>query len=133
MAGMAQRAGQQIGDASEATVWEGRRLSLPGQASGGRLPAARYRVTSERVYWTAGRLARKTESVPVWAVRDTTVQQSVQQRARRLGTITVSLQHPDYQGLPTYVVLEDVERPREVAQKIRSAAREARKAHDARA
>ncbi|HET7688795.1 MAG TPA: PH domain-containing protein [Nocardioidaceae bacterium] len=125
--------GQQIGDASEPTVWEGRRLSLPGQASGGRLPAARYRVTTERVYWTAGRLARKTESVPLWAVREATVQQSVQQRARRLGTITVSLQHPDYQGLPTYVVLEDVERPRETAQKIRGAARQARKAHDARA
>lgn len=127
MAGM-----QTIGDVSEQTVWEGRRLSLPGQASGGRLPSARYRATTERLYWTAGRLARKTESVPLWAVRDTTVQQSVQQRARRLGTITVSLQHPDYQGLPTYVVLEDVERPREAAQLIRGAARAARKAHDQR-
>jgi len=124
---------QPIGEASEATVWEGRRLSVPGQASGGRLPAPRYRATTERLYWTAGRLARKTESVPLWAVRETTVQQSVQQRARRLGTITVSLQHPDYQGMPTYVVLEDVERPREAAQKIRGAAREARKSHDARA
>ncbi len=121
---------QPIGDASEPTVWEGRRLSVPGQASGGRLPAPRYRVTNVRLYWTTGRLARKVQSAPTWAVRDAVVAQSVQQRARRLGTITVSLQHPDYRGLPTFVVLEDVDDPKEVARLIGQAAREARKIHD---
>lgn len=123
---------QSIGDLSERTVWEGRRLSLTGQASGGRLPSARYRVTAERLYWTSGPLGRRTESVPLWAVADGVVQQTVPQRARRLGTITVSLQHPDYRALPTFVVIEDVEQPREVARRLKEAARAARKAHDER-
>jgi hypothetical protein len=121
---------QPIGDASEPTVWEGRRLSLPGQASGGRLPSPRYRASALRLYWTTGRLARKVESAPMWAVRDAVVQQSVQQRARRLGDITVSLQHPDYRGLPTFVVLEDVDHPKDTARLITDAARAARKARD---
>lgn len=118
-----------IGDPGEPTVWQGRRLSLAGQATGRRLPAPRYRATTEHLYWTTGRLARKTEHVPIWAVRDATVEQSLQQRVRRLGTITVSLQHPDYDGLPTFVVLADVERPQEAARAITEAANTCRRAH----
>ncbi len=121
---------QTIGNPTEGTVWQGRRLSVPGQVSGGRLPTVRYRVTTKHLYWTTSRVTRKTDSVPLWAVRDTVVSQSVPQRARRLGTITVSLQHPDYTGLPTFVVLEDVDHPHEVALTLGEAARTARKVHD---
>lgn len=119
---------QPIGDPGERTVWEGRRLSVAGQITGGRLPAPRYRATTEHLYWTTGRLARKTESAPIWAVREATVEQNLKQRARRLGTITVSLQHPDYHGLPTFVVLADVEHPREAARAIAEAANTCRRA-----
>lgn len=112
------------------TIWEGRRHSVAGTATGGKLPTRRYRVTSERLYWTAGRLGTKTQSVPIWAVRDAVVQQTIQQRARRVGDVTVSLQHPDYSGMPTFVVLEDIEHPRDVARRITDTSKRARSAHD---
>lgn len=119
-----------VGDGAEA-VWDGRRLSVAGQASGGRLPAPRYRATSDSLSWTTGRLGRRTESVPIWAIRDAVVKQSVQQRARRLGDITVSLQHPDYSGLPTFVVLKDVDKPKDVAKLLLATAESARTARAA--
>ncbi|HJQ07011.1 MAG TPA: PH domain-containing protein [Nocardioides sp.] len=111
-------------------IWEGRRISVAGQATGGRLPAARYRATADRLSWTTGRLGRRTESVPIWAIRDAVVSQNVQQRARRLGDITVSLQHPDYDGLPTFVVLKDVDHPKDVVRRLTDAARAARSARE---
>jgi len=59
------------------------------------------------------------------------VSQTVTQRARRVGTVTVSLQHVDYRGTPTFVLIEDVEKPRDVAKLINSSARSARITHDA--
>jgi hypothetical protein len=120
-----------LGDASETTVWEGRRLSIVGTAVGHRLPTARYRVTSGWLYWTTGRIGAKSERVPMWSVRHCEVRHSVQQRARRVGDVIVSLQHPDYSGTPTFVVLEDIERPREVHRLISETARTSRREHDA--
>ena len=121
---------QSIGDTSAPTLWEGKRHSLAGTASGGKLPTTRYRATAERLYWTTGRLGTKTHSVPMWAVRDAVVQQTITQRARRVGDVTVSLQHPNYSGLPTFVVLEDIEAPRDVARELGNAARRSRALHD---
>ena len=128
MAGGTRRAS--IGDPSEHTVWEGRRLSLVGSAAGGRLPSARYRATANWLYWTSGRLGTAVEKVPMWAIRDVDIEQSIQQRARRVGTITVSLQHRDYSGSPTFVCLDDVEHPKDATRLITAAARTARAAHD---
>ena len=119
-----------LGDPNEQTVWEARRISLTSTASGNRLPTTRYRVTAASLYWTTGRLGTKPRSVPLWAVRDAELNQSLAQRARRLGTITVSLQHRDYTGSPTYVLIEDVERPNEARRLIEDAARAARRDHD---
>jgi len=120
-----------LGDPNEQTVWEGKRISLASTASGNRLPTTRYRVTSTSLHWTTGRLGTKPRSVPLWAVRDAELNQSIAQRARRLGTITVSLQHRDYTGTPTYVLIEDVEHPNEAKRLIEDAARAARRDHDA--
>jgi hypothetical protein len=122
---------QTLGDQSQPTVWQGRRLSLLGAAAGGRVPTTRYRITAARLYWTVGRLGTKTQEAPMWAVRDAVVSQSVSQRARRVGTVTVSLQHPAYTVAPTFVLLEDVEKPRDVSALLNSAARIARSEHDA--
>lgn len=120
-----------LGDDAEPTVWSGRRISLAGSMAGRRLPSAQYRVTSNWVYWSAGRPGAKAARVPLWAVRDAEARQSIAQRARRVGDVVVSLQHRDYTGTPTFVVFQDVERPRDAARAINDAAREARRAHDA--
>ena len=122
---------QVIGDASAQTLWQGRRLSLSGTVAGGRLPTTRYRLTALTLYWTEGRLGTRVQEVPLWAVRDAVLKQTVTQRARRVGTVTVSLQHPDYTGTPTFVLIEDVEKPRDVTSLINAAARAARREHDA--
>jgi hypothetical protein len=44
--------------------------------------------------------------------------------------VVVSLQHRDYPGTPTFVVLEDIERPRQALQLITEAARASRRQHD---
>jgi hypothetical protein len=120
-----------LGDPAEDTVWSGRRISLAGSVAGHRLPSARYRVTTSWVHWTAGRPGAKPERVALWAVRDADVRQSIAQRARRVGDIVLSLQHHDYTQTPTFVVFQDVERPRDAARMINAAAREARQVHDA--
>lgn len=120
-----------LGDAAEHTVWSGRRISLAGSVAGHRLPSAQYRVTPNWVHWSGGRPGAKPERVPLWAVRDAEVRQSIAQRARRVGDVVVSLQHRDYTGTPTFVVFQDVERPRDAVRAINDAAREARRAHDA--
>jgi hypothetical protein len=119
-----------LGDATEQTLWEGRRVSVVGAVAGHRLPSAQYRVTPRWVYWSAGRPGAKADRVPLWSVRDAQVRQSVSQRARRVGDVVISLQHRDYTGTPTFVVFQDVERPREAARAIEAAARTARREHD---
>jgi hypothetical protein len=120
---------QVIGDATQPTLWQARRLSLPGALAGRRLPATRYRLTASALYWTEGRLGTRVQQAPVWAIRDADLKQTVSQRARRVGTVTVSLQHPDYTGTPTFVLIEDVEKSRDVTNLINATARTARNLH----
>jgi hypothetical protein len=66
----------------------------------------------------------------MWAVRNCEIRRSIQQRARRVADVVVSLQHRDYSGAPTFVVLEDIERPRQALQLITEAALASRRQHD---
>jgi hypothetical protein len=120
-----------LGDPAQPTVWEGRRISLATTASGNRLPTISYRVTPDTLHWTSGRFGTRAQAVPLWAVRDLELSQRVTQRARRVGTITVSLQHPDYTSAPTFVLLEDIEHPQDALRLVRDAARACRRSHDA--
>jgi hypothetical protein len=127
---MVRRPQPRLGDPAETTLWEGRRISIVGTAVGHRLPAATYRATPRWLYWTSGRLGAKAERAPIWAVRHCEVRHSIQQRARRVGDVVVSLQHRDYSGTHTFVVLEDIERPRQALHVITEAARTSRRQHD---
>ncbi|MDP9118213.1 MAG: hypothetical protein M3O28_13315 [Actinomycetota bacterium] len=101
-----------------------------GAAVGHRLPSVSYRATADWLYWTSGRLGGRCERAPLWAVRDAQLRQSLQQRARRVGDVVVSLQHRDYLDAPTFVVLEDIDHPREAHRRITEAARACRRRHD---
>jgi len=103
-------------------------VSLPVAMGGNRVPTARYRATRDWLEWTEGRLGQKSNRAPMWAVVEAEVRQTLQQRARRVGDVTVSFQHRDYTGSPTFVVLEDVETPKDACRAILGAARAARAA-----
>lgn len=122
---------QVIGDPSQPTLWQGRRLTLAATVAG-KLPTTRYRLTPTTLYWTQGRLGTRVQEIPLWAVRDAVLGQTVAQRARRVGTVTISLQHPDYRGTPTFLLIEDIEKPRDVTSLLNATARNARKDRDAR-
>jgi hypothetical protein len=63
-------------------MWEGERKSLSSAATGGRMVSARYRITKEYIYFDAGLISSRSEQVPLWAVRDVDVKQSLAQKAR---------------------------------------------------
>lgn len=112
-------------EADTDTVWEGERKSLTAAATGGRMVTARYRMTREYVYFEAGLLGSKSEQVPLWAVRDVDVKQSLTQKTRGVGDVVVRVQHDDYTGR-SEVSLESIQDPRSVRDLINSHAQTAR-------
>lgn len=114
------------------SLWEGERKSLTAAATGGRVITGRYRITREYIYFDAGLVSTKSEQVPLWAVRDVDVKQSLTQKARKVGDVVVRVQHDDYTGRYE-VVLESIEEPRAVRDLINSHAQPARLEHQRRA
>jgi hypothetical protein len=102
------------------TLWFGESKSPTGVAK------ARYRITKDRVWIESGVLGTRTESVPLWAVRDMDVRQAVWQRGKDVGDVVLNLEDPAYgahqdmfnlTGAPEsgttsgQVVLDNIERP----------------------
>jgi len=86
---------------------------------------ARYRITSEMIYFDAGLVSNKSEQIPLWAVRDVDVSQSMTQKARKIGDVVVHCQHSDYTGRDT-VTLESVDDPKSVRDLLNGHASRAR-------
>jgi len=94
----------------ETTLWEGASKELSSMASGGRLTKARYRLTNKALYFEEGMLSTTSQQVPLWAVRDIDMKQSMTQKMRGVGTVIVHVQHSDYTGRDN-VTLQDIEQP----------------------
>ena len=109
-------------------LWSGERRDLTAAASRGRIATARYKITEDRLILEAGLLSSSEEYVPMWAVRDLDLKQSVAQRARGVGDVRVRLEHNDYTGKPE-VVLESITDPKMVRDMIDRLAHSARDAH----
>ena len=90
---------------------------------------ARYRITKDRVWIESGLLGTRTESVPLWAIRDMDIRQAVWQRGTDVGDVVLDLEDPAYgaqqdvfslTGAPEHgttngqVVLDDIEGPHAV-------------------
>lgn len=97
----------------EQTIWQGERKTMTSSATGGKVVSARYRITNQKIYFDAGLVSSKSEQVPLWAVRDIDVKQSMTQKARHVGDVIVKVQHSEYTGRPE-VKLESIEKPQEV-------------------
>ena len=97
-------------EAPEMTLWEGESHDTANVASGGGMVRAKYRLTNRMLYFQRSNLSTSTEQVPVWAIRNVTIRQTMTQKKRGVGTIRVWVEHPDFAGR-VHVSLVDVEQP----------------------
>jgi hypothetical protein len=81
------------------TLWYGTSQSAAGKATG--MSKATYRITKDRIWIDTGMLGVKSESVPLWAVRDLDVRQNVLQRGKDIGDVVLALEDPAYSVDPT--------------------------------
>ena len=105
------------------TLWFGESRNAATSAAG--VSKARYRITRDRVWIESGLLGTRTESVPLWSIKDMDVRQAVWQRGNDIGDVVLVLEDPSYgattdmftlsgnvQGTTTgQVVLDNVEGP----------------------
>jgi hypothetical protein len=109
------------------TLWFGE--SKGGATGAAGVAKARYRITRDRIWIESGLLGTRTESVPMWAVRDMDVRQAVWQRGKDVGDLVLGLDDPAYgvaqdtfnlTGTPEHgttsgqVVLDNIEGPHRV-------------------
>ena len=107
---------------STRVLWEGQRESLTAAASQGRLVKARYRLTEDAIQFEAGLLSTKAEVIPLWTVIDVDLSQSMMQKARGVGDVTVHLEDTAERLGQSKITLESVKEPRSVRDLIASKA-----------
>lgn len=72
------------------TVWMGSSHHATG------LSTAFYRITKDRIWIESGILGSKSESVPLWAVKDMDVRQAMWQRSKDIGDVVLILEDASY-------------------------------------
>ena len=76
---------------SQTVLWQGSSSDLTSMATAGKIVSSGYRVTEDAVHFASGVLSSHEEAVPLWAVRDIDLHQSMAQRARSVGDLTLKL------------------------------------------
>jgi hypothetical protein len=76
------------------TLWFGESKNAATSAAG--VSKARYRITADRIWIESGMLGTRTESIPMWAVKDMDVRQAVWQRGTDVGDVVLNLEDPAY-------------------------------------
>jgi Bacterial PH domain/Short C-terminal domain len=107
----------QLGDGNLPTLWEAWGKPLSGIGGG------RYRLTAHYLYFERGTLRTDSQQVPVSALHDIDVRQSMSQKARGLGTIVVHINRGSHMEM---VHLVDIPNYREGQHAINDAAAKAR-------
>jgi hypothetical protein len=74
------------------TLWFGSSQGVGGAA----MSKATYRVTKDRVWIESGLLGTKSESVPLWSVKDLDVRQNLMQRGKDIGDVVLVLEDASY-------------------------------------
>ena len=93
------------------TVWVGERKSAGTSAIG--VSTTRYRITKDKIYVESGLMSSVSEQVPLWAVIDVDVRQSVLQRPKNIGDVAVMIdvaQYPGHSG-SSELLLDNIEDP----------------------
>jgi hypothetical protein len=107
-----------LGDTTMPTLWEGWGKPLSGIGGG------RYRLTSHYLYFERGTLRTDSQQVPVSALHDIDVRQTMGQKARGVGTVIVHINRGSHVEV---VQLIDVPNFREGQHAINAAATDARR------
>jgi hypothetical protein len=76
------------------TLWFGESKNAATSAVG--VSKARYRITKDRVWIESGLLGSRTESVPLWAIKDMDVRIAVWQQGKDVGDVVLNLEDPSY-------------------------------------
>jgi len=116
---------QELDMSDSETLWEGESKDLTSVATGGRVVKKRYKITREFIFEDAGIIGSKEEQIPLWAVRDVDVKQSILQKTRNVGDVSIRVETNDYTGKKA-LVLESIETPKEVRNLINEHSRLAR-------
>ena len=74
------------------TIWFGASKNAATNATG--VSKAMYRITKDRIWIDTGLLGTRSEQVPLWAVKDVDVRQSVLQRGKDIGDVVLHLEDP---------------------------------------
>jgi hypothetical protein len=103
---------------SDVTVWQGERRNLTHAATSGKMVSAKYRMTEDGLYFEQGLLSSAEEIIPLWAIVDVDVRQSMTQKARGVGNCVVHLDTKGFNYGQSRVVLESVDDPKQVRDTI---------------
>ncbi len=76
------------------TIWWGESKGAGTSATG--MSKARYRITKDRISIDTGLLGVRSEQVPLWAVKDIDVRQSLLYRGQDVGDVILQLEDPAY-------------------------------------
>jgi hypothetical protein len=76
------------------TLWFGESKNAATSAAG--VSKARYRITKDRVWIESGLLGTRTESVPLWAIKDMDVRIAAWQQGKDVGDVVLNLEDPSY-------------------------------------
>lgn len=92
------------------TLWVGEKKSAGSSAIG--VSTTRYRITRDKIYVESGLLSSVSEQVPLWAVLDVDVRQSLIQRPKNIGDVAVMIDTAQYPGhTGTELLLDNIEDP----------------------
>jgi hypothetical protein len=76
------------------TLWFGESKDISTSATG--IAKARYRITKDRIQVESGLLGTRSESVPLWSVKDMDVRQAAWQHGKDVGDVVLTLEDPAY-------------------------------------
>jgi len=105
----------------EHDLWLGKTIDMATQGS---LSPNHYRLTTRSLFYAHGRIGSMENSVPLWAVKGVTIDQSIVDKARHVGSLIVHVEHDDWTEGVTEVRLDDIENPQEIRDLILRQARE---------
>lgn len=81
----------QMQPGSQHVLWSGSPSDLTAAASGGRIVRAAYTVTTDAIQFEAGVVTTRAETIPLWAVIDVDLTQTVTQKARGVADLALRI------------------------------------------
>lgn len=92
--------------ASNQILWQGTPSDLTNVATGGRVSTGGYTLTGDALHFGSGVLTSREEMIPLWAIRDADVMQSITQKARGVADVRLIIdpQHRSSFGQPVVVL-----------------------------